>query len=130
MSQTHADELLLAIGDFLRSDLLPQLEGFSAYTTRVAANSLGIVAREIQLRPELERLDAKAAAAYGMQSEDGPVTRQLALKLKEGELAVDADLVHYLKQRTLQSMAIDNPRYSGYLLARERWAANTEEDQS
>ena len=130
MSQTHADELLLAIRDFLRSDLLPQLEGFSAYTTRVAANSLGIVAREIQLRPELDRLDANAAAAYGMLSEDGPVTHQLALKLKEGELAVDAGLVQYLKQRTLQSLAIDNPRYSGYLLARERWAANPEEDQS
>jgi len=129
MSQTHADELLLAVGNFLRSDLLPQLEGFSAYTTRVAANSLGIVAREIQLRPELDRLDATAAAAHGMQSDDGPVSRQLALKLRDGELAVDANLVHYLKRRTLQSLAIDNPKYSGYLLARERWAVNPEEDQ-
>lgn len=129
MSQTHADELLLAVGNFLRSDLLPQLEGFSAYTTRVAANSLGIVAREMLLRPELDRLDATAAAVHGMQSDDGPVSRQLALKLRDGELAVDANLVHYLKQRTLQSLAIDNPKYSGYLLARERWAANPEEDQ-
>lgn len=130
MSQTHADELLLAIGTFLRSDLLPQLEGFSAYTTRVAANSLGIVAREIQLRPELERLDAKAADAYGMQPDDGPVPRQLALRLRDGELAADANLVRYLKQRTLQSLAIDNPKYSGYLLARERWSTNSEGDQS
>lgn len=130
MSQTHADELLLAVGTFLRSDLLPQLEGFSAYTTRVAANSLAIVAREIQLRPELDRLDAKAADAYGMQPDDGPVTRQLALKLRDGELAVNAKLVRYLKQRTLQSLAIDNPKYSGYLLARECWDADIEEDQS
>jgi hypothetical protein len=130
MSQTHADELLLAVGTFLRSDLLPQLEGFSAYTTRVAANSLAIVARELQLGPELERLDAKAAAVYEMQPEDGPVARQFALKLRDDELAADANLVQYLKQRTLQSLAIDNPKYSGYLLARERWSTNSEGDQS
>jgi hypothetical protein len=125
VSQTHADELLLAIRDFLRSDLLPQLEGFNAYTTRVAANSLGIVARELQLRPELDRLDTQAAAAYNIDPDDGPVARQLALKLRDGELSVDANLVQYLKQRTLQSLAIDNPKYSGYLLARERWRTDS-----
>jgi hypothetical protein len=125
VSQTHADELLLAIRGFLRSDLLPQLEGFNAYTTRVAANSLGIVARELQLRPELDRLDTQAAAAYNIDPDGGPVARQLALKLRDGELAVDANLVQYLKQRTLQSLAIDNPKYSGYLLARERWRTDS-----
>jgi len=128
VSQTHADELLLAVGAFLRSDLLPQLEGFSAYTTRVAANSLAIVARELQLRPALERLDAKAAAAYSLGPDDGPVARRFALKLRDGDLAADANLLQYLKQRTLQSLAIDNPKYSGYLLARERWGISAEED--
>jgi len=124
MSQTQADELLLAIRTFLRSDLLPQLEGFSAYTTRVAANSLGIVARELQLRPALDSLDETAAAAYKLESDDGPVARQIAIKLRDGELAVNVDLVQYLKRRTLQSLAIDNPKYSGYLLACERWQAD------
>lgn len=130
MSQTQADELLLAIKDFLRSDLLPQLEGFSAYTTRVAANSLGIVARELQLRPALDQLDAQAAATYDIELGAGPVAGQLALQLRDGELALDAALVRYLKRRTLQTLAIDNPKYSGYLLARERWGADFEEDQS
>ncbi len=130
MSQTQADELLLAIKAFLRSDLLPQLEGFSAYTTRVAANSLGIVARELQLRPALDQLDAQAAATYDIEPGGGPVARQLALQLRDGELALDAALVRYLKRRTLQTLAIDNPKYSGYLLARERWGADSEEDQS
>ena len=124
MSQTHADELLLAIRTFLRSDLLPQLEGFTAYTTRVAANSLGIVARELQLQPALDSLDETAAVAYNLAPDDGPVARQIALKLRGGELALDADLVQYLKQRTLQSLAIDNPKYSGYRLACERWQAD------
>lgn len=130
MSQTRADELLLAVGAFLRSDVLPQLEGFTAYTTRVAANSLGIVARELQLRPALERLDETAAAVYRLEPDEGPVAGQIAVKLRDGELAVDADLVHYLKRRTLQSLAIDNPKYSGYLLACERWRAISEGDQS
>ena len=41
MSQTRADELLVAVQDFLRREVLPQLDGFAAYNTRVAANSLG-----------------------------------------------------------------------------------------
>ena len=126
MGQTHADELLLAIREFLRQDVLPQLEGFSAYTARVAANSLGIVARQLQLQPELDRLDEQALRVYGIEPGSGVLMQQLALKLRNDEVTLDAALVHYLQQRTLKSLAIDNPRYSGYLLARERW--QTEED--
>ena len=125
MSQTHADELLLAIREFLRQDVLPQLEGFSAYTARVAANSLGIVARQLQLQPELDRLDAQALTAYGIEPGNGAL-QQLALKLRNGEVRVDATLVHYLQQRTLKSLAIDNPRYSGYLAASKRWQTEAE----
>lgn len=121
MSQTDAGELLQAVRAFLRQDVLPQLEGFSAYTTRVAANSLGIVARELQLAPQLQRLDAAAAAAYGLDPQAGPVGRQIALRLRDGLQEADEQLIAYLRQRTLLAMAIDNPKYAGYLQARARW---------
>ncbi len=121
MSQTDANELLEAARAFLRDEVLPQLDGFSAYTTRVAANSLAIVGRELQLKPELDLLDLAIAADLGIDPAAGPVLQQMALRLRDGELALDARLLDYLRRRTLKSLEIDNPRYSGYLQACQRW---------
>ncbi|MDP4788837.1 MAG: DUF6285 domain-containing protein [Haliea sp.] len=122
MSQTEATELLAAVQGFLRQSVLPQLEGFDAYTTRVAANSLAIVTREIAARGTLDALDHAAAARWLPLS---PATEQparaLGLALRDGSLQPDADLVSYLRQRTLRQMAIDNPRYSAFKQARQRW---------
>jgi len=121
MSQTEAGELLEATRAFLREEVLPQLDGFSAYNTRVAANNLAIVARELSLKPELDRLDLAIAADVGIDPAKGPVTQQLARRIRDRELALDARLLDYLKRRTLKTLEIDNPRYSGYLQASERW---------
>lgn len=125
MSQTDSEELLQAVRDFLREEVLPQLEGFSAYSVRVAANSLGIVERELRLRPALEQLDAQAAARFDLDPGQGPVARQLAVRLRDGELQVDDEFMDYLRQRTLTALAIDNPRYWGYRQASERWRGKT-----
>jgi hypothetical protein len=121
MSETEAGELLEATRAFLRDEVLPQLEGFSAYNTRVAANNLAIVARELQLKPELDRLDLAIAGELGIDPGTGPVAQQLACRLRDRELALDDRLLEYLKHRTLKLLEIDNPRYSGYLQACERW---------
>jgi hypothetical protein len=123
VSTTRPDELLEAVQVFLRGDVLPQLEGFSAYTTRVAANSLAIVARELQLGPERDRLDLVMAEKLGLDPAAGPIVQQIAIMLRDRELALDESLLRYLQQRALKSLEIDNPKYSGYLQARERWQA-------
>jgi hypothetical protein len=56
-----AVELLREVRRFLRDEVVPQLDGPRRYHARVAANVVGIVAREIeteesQLRDEWERL--------------------------------------------------------------------------
>jgi hypothetical protein len=124
MSQTAAQELLEATRAFLRDEVLPQLDGFSAYNTRVAANNLAIVAREVQLKPELDQLDLAIAAELGIDPATAPVAQQLARRLRDHDLALDDRLLDYLKQKTLKSLEIDNPRYSGYLQACQRWLAD------
>ena len=57
MSGTESVELLAAVRQFLREEVLPELDGFKAYTTRVAANALGIVARELEMGAGLAELD-------------------------------------------------------------------------
>lgn len=121
MSQTDPTELLAAVQAFLRQQVLPQLEGFDAYTTRVAANSLSIVSRELRGRAVIAALDAAAGARWlSAGSADDPA-RALCLALRERSLTPDADLLAYLRERTLRQMAIDNPRYSGFRLGCERW---------
>mgnify|MGYP001815920273 FL=1 len=121
MSQTQAAELLAAVRAFLRSDVVPQLEGFSAYTARVAANSLAIALRELELGPALAEIDAQAAAHFGIDPGEGPVAHQLAIRLRDGDIRPDPELLGYLRQRTLKALEIDNPKYSGYLQALARW---------
>jgi len=58
-----AEELLLAVGRFLADEAVPGLDGHLKYQARVAANVVGIVARELEtadahMRGEWERLDA------------------------------------------------------------------------
>jgi hypothetical protein len=120
MSATAA-ELLEAVRQFLRRDVLPELDGFKAYNTRVAANALGIVARELELGAGLAEMDAGIAAQLGLEVQAGAVPQQIALALRDGTLAVDDRLLAWLRQRTLLALAIDNPKYSGLQQARERW---------
>jgi hypothetical protein len=121
MNSTTQAELLAAVQQFLREQVLPELNGFKAYNTRVAANALAIVAREIEMGAQLAALDAQMAATLGMCAEVDSVSRQIALGLRDGTVAIDQRLIAYLQQRTLLAVAIDNPRYSGLQQARARW---------
>ncbi len=118
MSGTQGVELLEAVRQFLRQEVLPELDGFKAYNTRVAANALGIVAREMQMGAGLAELDAQIAATLGLDARAGAVTQQIALALRDGTLVADERVLSYLQQRTLLSIAIDNPKYSGLQQAR------------
>lgn len=120
MSATTA-ELLDAVRQFLRQDVLPELEGFKAYNTRVAANALGIVARELEHGAGLAQLDAHIAAQLGLDAAAGAIASHIARGLRDGTLIADARIMSYLKRRTLLAIAIDNPKYSGLLQARARW---------
>ncbi|MEZ5573708.1 MAG: DUF6285 domain-containing protein [Halioglobus sp.] len=121
MNSTTPTELLDAVRQFLREQVLPELEGFKAYNTRVAANALGIVAREIELGTRLAAVDQAMAASLGLNEQAGTITRQIALGLRDGTLAVDEQMLVYLRRRTLLAVAIDNPKYSALAEARARW---------
>ena len=121
MNGTRATELLAATRNFLLESILPDQEGFLAYSTRVAANNLAIVSRELELRGGIEKLDEGINQTLSLQNKEGPTSTTLARGLRDGIIQVDDDLIKYLRKRTMLCMEIDNPRYSGLLLARDRW---------
>ncbi|KGE04280.1 DUF6285 domain-containing protein [Pseudohaliea rubra] len=117
---TTATELLAAVGEFIEREAQPVLSGRAAFEARVARNALAMLRREQALAPALAALDAKAAVWVGGDSAE-PVPVTLARALRDGHLPADQRTLGYLRRRTLTRLAIDNPRYSGFVAAAARW---------
>jgi hypothetical protein len=110
-----AAELVAAVAEFLETDVRNSTEGQVNFHSRVAANALRIVERELRGDGEQERVTA-ALAAVGCADE-----AQLAAAIRSGELEGAADPVRsalrVLVQRRLaaahpgyeQDDAVDSP---------------------
>lgn len=117
---TTRSELLEVLETYLRDDLQQELGGMLGFQNRIAANLIGMLRREEQLRPVLSSLDRRFAQEHGLDADAMP--RALSRALRDGDVIRSDELDAYLRLRALLAMAIDNPRYSGFAQARERWA--------
>ena len=92
-----------------------------SFLARVAANSLEIVRRELQLgsaRREREQrgLESLLGKSAGLEA----LRRELCEGLRSGDLALDRPgLAEQLRQSVADQIAIDQPKYPGYRLALE-----------
>lgn len=117
-----AAELVEAVAAFLEDKLLPELSGARRFEARVAVNALRIVGRELSAGDDealADNLRALLGAAAG-----GADTEALLLRLAEGIRTGDLEeddpaLLAALRRYALGRLAINNPRYSSYLAAKE-----------
>lgn len=95
-----AGTLLQAAARYLEDELLPTLEGYHRFQTRVTLNVLRIVEREL-------RLD-------GPQDEAVATAARLALAdaIRAGQIPVDAALAAQLRQGLGEALAINNPKWT------------------
>ena len=109
--------MLAAVAAFLRDVVVPGASPLIAYQARVVANAVDLVARQIVLAPP-----ADAAELDGLRvllDRDGTLydlNAALAERLAAGSLAPD-DAARHLWTTTLSKLAVDQPRYSGYVAA-------------
>ena len=96
-------EILTAVSEWLASDIKPLVSGRGKFDMAVARNALGIVARELELRPRAE--DA-ALAADLMHGKASLATPGLLAKLRR--MAID-------------KLAADMPKYPALVTARALW---------
>lgn len=102
-----AHELVEAVRRYLADDLGPRAEGRDRFLLRVAANALGIVAREIELGPAHRAAHAERLAGFGVIAE-----ADLCEAIRNGDLDDRAaDLARALWATTLDKLAVANPRY-------------------
>jgi hypothetical protein len=74
-----AVELLHAVRDFLRNEVVPKLEGRERYHTRVAANVVAIVAREIETEEEHLLAEWRRLGAL-LDDDSAPPSERAALR--------------------------------------------------
>lgn len=115
-------ELLEAVGGFLREEVVPRLDGRPAFLARVAANAVDILRRERELGPAAEAAArARLEALLGRSGTLEALNETLCEAIAAGELTLETPgLAEHLWASTLDRLAIDQPRYSGYLRALEQ----------
>jgi len=114
-------ELFAALREFLKEEAIPGLEGRSRFSARIANTLVGTLEREQALGAALAELDRQARERWGEGGDARSIAQQLARGLAERRIAVDSDLLQYLRRRQLVVTAINNPKYPSRPEAVRRW---------
>jgi len=122
MDQPSMLELVKAVQSFIETKAMPELKGHTAFHARVAANALGIVARELELGPKAANTEkAQLAALLGHDGSLEDLNRELCQQIRDGKIDIESEaLRQHLELTTLDKVGIDQPNYSGLKIARTR----------
>ncbi|XOV87901.1 MAG: phosphotransferase family protein [Pseudomonadota bacterium] len=113
------DELVTSVRDFLRHDVMAATQGRNNFLARVASNSLDIVLRELDLGMRHKAAELARLQAFFDSTEDLETLRwRLIENLRAGRQALeDPTLTDHLRHTVVNQIAIDQPRYPGYITA-------------
>ena len=102
-----AEELVVAVREFLERDVMAATSGAVQFHTRVAMNALAAVERELHDGPAMAAAYAARMAALGFESES-----ELASAIRAGELDDRYDEVAAAVRATVHDkLAVANPKY-------------------
>ena len=116
LDMPRTDELLVSVRDFLRNDVMAATEGRANFLSRVAANSLDIVLRELNFGPEHQTRELDRLQKLFQAEDDLTSLRwRLANELRDKQISLDSGaLKNHLRHTVVNQIAIDQPKYSGY----------------
>ena len=121
-----AKEMIESVKAFLENTAMAELKGHAAYSARVAANALGIVARELGAAPGADA-DELASLETLLKSEGSlkELNQLLCRKIRDGELDLQSPgVADHLLATTLTKVEIDQPSYSGLRVAKAKQLQN------
>jgi hypothetical protein len=109
-------ELVKAVADFLRTEIMPTIKGHNAFKLRVGINALDLVTRQLTLEGPSDAAEAvRLKALLGMDGSVMDLNRALAEKIAKGEMDLNTPgLKDHLWQTTLAKLAVDQPNYASY----------------
>ena len=115
------DELVVSVRDFIREEVMVELQGRNQFLARVASNSLDIALRDMATGDEHRRLEHNRLKDYfGSQDTLAVLRWRLVKALRDGSVGItDERIKEHLRQTVVNQIAIDQPKYSGFLRAVE-----------
>jgi hypothetical protein len=121
LDMPRIDELVESVRDHLRGDVMAASQGRLNFMARVAANSLDVVLRELQIGPEHRRRELeRLRALLGSGDELEALRWQLVEALRDDRMPLDRPgLAAHLRETAVNQVAIDQPKYSGFRAAIE-----------
>ena len=109
-------ELIKAVADFLRNEIVPQIKGHNAFKLRVGINALDLVTRQLALAEGSDA--AEAVRLKELLGADGSLielNRALSERIAKGEVDLQTpELADHLWQTTMDKLAVDQPNYASY----------------
>lgn len=114
--QPTAAELIAGVARFLREEVAPALAGRVSFHARVAANVLDTVQRELALGPAAVAGEtARLKALLDQDASTAELEDALCAAITDGKVdAQDPALIDHLWATTLDTLAVDQPRYATY----------------
>jgi hypothetical protein len=112
-SLPDAPTLLGAAVKYLEDELLPSLDGYHRFKTRVTANVLNTIRRELELRGKQAAGErARLAAILGHDGEVDALSLELSERIRSGAIELnDPALRAHLRQSVVDALAINNPKW-------------------
>jgi hypothetical protein len=102
-----AEELVIAVREFLERDVMTATSGAVQFHTRVAINALAAVERELRDGPAMADAHASRIGALGFGSEV-----ELAAAIRSGELDDRyAEVATAVRATVRDKLAVANPKY-------------------
>ena len=112
-STPKAATLLEAAVKYLETELMPTLDGYHRFQTRVTVNVLNTVRRELELRGA--QAEAERSRLVAMLGHDGDVETlsvELAERIRAGAIAIDDPALRaHVRQSLADALAINNPKW-------------------
>ena len=114
--EPRPEELIKAVADFLRRDIVPEISGHNAFKLRVSVNALDLVTRQLELASRSDAAElARLSRLLGSQGSLGELNRALADRIARREVDLKTPgLAEHLWQTTMDKLAVDQPNYGSY----------------
>jgi hypothetical protein len=105
--------LLEAAVKYLETELMPTLDGYHRFQTRVTVNVLNTVRRELELRgAQAEAERSRLAAILGHEGDVETLSIELAERIRAGAIAIDDPALRaHVRQSLADALAINNPKW-------------------
>jgi len=108
-----AKHLLKVVIKYLEQELMPTLEGYHRFQTRVSANVLSTVRRELELgQKQAAEERARLRAILGHDGEVEDLSRELADRIRAGTISIEDRAVHeHVRESLAEALRINNPKW-------------------